>query len=76
MLVKSVLIASSAVSWALSLVLVRFRIVAKPHRRKTKGFKPLSVGMDGVASTVEPADESGRWAVEGITLDGFIPGSS
>jgi hypothetical protein len=49
--VKSVLIASSAVSWSLSLVLVQPRIVAKPRRRKAIGFKPLSVRTDGVAST-------------------------
>ena len=51
MLVKSVLIASSAVSWSLSLVLVQPRIVAKPRRRNAIGFKPLSIRMDGVAST-------------------------
>ena len=38
-------------SWALSLVLVRSRIVAKPRHRKAIGLKPLSVKMDGVAST-------------------------
>ena len=51
MLVKSVLIASSAVSWSLSLVLVQPRIVAKPGRSKAIDFKPLSIRMDGVAST-------------------------
>jgi len=50
-LVESVLIASSAVSWSLSFVVERLRIVAKPRRRKALGFKRLSVRMDGVAST-------------------------
>ena len=51
MLVTAVLIASSAVCWALSLVLVRSRIVAKLGRKKAIGFRLLSVRMDGVAST-------------------------
>ena len=50
MLVNSVLIASSAVSWSLSLVLGQPRIVAEPRRRKAIGFKPLSIRMDSVAS--------------------------
>ena len=51
MLVTSVLIASGVVCWALSLVLVRSRIVAKPRRRKAIALKHLSVRMDGIAST-------------------------
>jgi len=47
-LVKSVLIASSPVSWSLSLVVVRPWIASKPRRSKAIGFKPLSVRMDGV----------------------------
>ena len=55
MLVTSVLIASSAVCWALSLMLVRSRIVAKPRRRKAIGFKLFCKAGRCLRRPVEPA---------------------
>ena len=60
MLVTSVLIASSAVCWALSLVLVRSRIVAKPRRRKAIGFKLFCKDGRCCVDRLSPQPHSGQ----------------